>query len=391
VTAAQSLARRGGVLIIMNSLGRGGGDRVGMLLASGFARAGIPTRIAVMRDSGDRAPERLHPDVSVASAGAPMGLSWSSNRPPIGHQHLERFRGVRFIRRQIDAFRPAVVLAASDNMGLVTALARRRKNSHIVFALKLTNRLFRPNTPAVRARLRHRLFEFVFDRIDVVLTLTEADRKDALEHFPRCERRFRTVPNPYVTHAMLADRPPHPHGPPQLLAAGRMVRQKRFDVLLRAFALSTYRDAKLTIMGDGPLRPRLEKLAGSLGIAQRVAMPGYSDLLAAMRASQLFVLSSDYEGLPAVLVEALSSNVPVVTTDSFHAARELIGPIASCAVVPIGDPEALARAIDRCLAKPGHTDLRSFARPYLVESAIDAHIEALAMVLEAQKRTDTPV
>jgi glycosyltransferase involved in cell wall biosynthesis len=391
VTAAQTLARRGGILLIMNSLGRGGGDRVAMLLANGLAQAGIPTRIALMKDADEPSPDLLDPAVAVLSAGRPMGLGWSSKRPPLGHRHLERFRGVRLIRQQIDAFRPAIVLASSDNMGLVTALARRKGDGHVVFAMKLTNRLFRPNTPVVRAWLRRPLFQFIFNRLDLVLTLTDTDRIDALKHYPGRDRLFRTVANPYVTDAMLSDPPARRNGSVRLLSAGRLVRQKRFDVLLRAFALSTRRDATLTILGDGPLRADLERLAATLGIAERVEMPGHADVVPALRQSRLFVLSSDYEGLPAVLIEALACDVPVVTTDSFHAARELLGSAESCAVVRIGDPEALAEAIDRCLAQSSGARLRQVAEPYRLDSAIRAHIEALADAVEAQNRTDTPV
>lgn len=385
---AEKIARGGGILLIMNSLGRGGGDRVGIMLANGFATAGIPTRIVLMRDP-DGSSAAIDAAVSVVSAGAPMGLRWSGRHPPLGHQHFERFRGVRFIRRQIDAFRPAVVLAASDNMAFVTALARRPKDARTVFAMKLTNRLFRPNTPPLRTMLRRRLFAFIFDRLDLVLTLTEADRRDALGRFPERERLFRTVANPYVTDEMLAAPSGRREGPPQLLAAGRMVRQKRFDVLLRAFALLPG-DARLTILGDGPLRPELLRLADSFGIAGRVDMPGHGDVAQALRAADLFVLSSDYEGLPAVLVEALASNVPVVTTASFHAAREMFEAVPGCAVVRIRDPEALAQAIDRCLRANVRADLRMFAEPYRIDAAVDAHIAALAEAVELRTGPKRP-
>src|SRR5579872_695735 len=183
---------------------------------------------------------------------------------------------------------------------------------------------------------------------------------------------------------MLADPKPREPGPPRLIAAGRMVRQKRFDNLLRAFAQIKHSDARLTILGDGPLRPMLERLAQSLGIADRVAMPGYvGDIIPSLRDSDLFVLSSDYEGLPGVILESLACNVPVATTESFFAARELLGGASSCAVVPIGDPAALAGAIDDCLNRAGkRPDLRSIAEPYRIKPAIRAHITTLAAIVE---------
>jgi glycosyltransferase involved in cell wall biosynthesis len=388
-----SASLSGGVLIIMNELSQGGGDRVAVLLANGFARAGIPTRILLLRDAGQPEVRRLlDKAVSVVSAGPPLGLRLSERREPLGHRHLERMRGVRFIRRQIDEFRPDVVLGATDNMAFITALARRRKDCDVVFAFKLTNRLARPGIGPLRRIYRYNLFKFIFDRVDLVLTLSDAERAYVLSVHPGREDLLRTVANPYVTDDMLQDPPVRSPGPPRLLAVGRMVPQKRFDLLLRALASIDHRDARLTILGDGPLRPSLERLAHELGVADRVDMPGYvEDVTAWLRRSDMLVLSSDYEGLPAVIVEALACNVPVATTQSFFAARDLLRGFASCAVVPIGDPQALARAIDRCLDAPVREDLRSAAEPYRIDRAVKAHIEALRAAVERQKRTDTPV
>jgi glycosyltransferase involved in cell wall biosynthesis len=292
----------------------------------------------------------------------------------------------------MDAFKPAVVLGATDNMAFITALSRRPQDKQIAFGFKLTNRLSRPNIGPLRRIYRYNLFKFIFDRLDFVLTLTDAERAYVLTVHPGREDLLRTVPNPYVTDEMLADRQPRHPGPPRLVAVGRMVPQKRFDLLLRAFALTGRPDARLTILGDGPQRPRLERLAQSLGIADRVDMPGYvANVVAWLRRSDLMVLSSDYEGLPAVVMEALACNVPVVTTESFFAARDLLGRSASCAVVPIGDAQALAAAIDRCLQAERTEDLREIAEPYRVDSAVRAHIDALARAVAAQNRTETPV
>jgi glycosyltransferase involved in cell wall biosynthesis len=382
--AAELLAAHGGVLMIMNSLSQGGGDRVAVLVANGLARAGIPMRILLLRDAAQPEVEALlHPGVSLVSGGAAMGLRLSSHGQPLGHRHLERRRGISLIRRQIDEFRPAIVFGGSDNMAYITARARRRKDAGILFGFKLTNRLSRPNIGPFRRIYRYNLFKFIFDRLDFVLTLADAERDYVLSVHPGREKLLRTVRNPYVTDEMLVDPPPRRPGSPRLLAAGRMVPQKRFDNLLRAFAQVKHADAQLTILGEGPLRPMLERLAQSLGIGTRVHMPGYvGDIIPSLRQSDLFVLSSDYEGLPAVIFESFACNVPVATTESFFAARELLGSADSCAIVPIGDPEALAKAIDQCLDRcSSHSDLRPLARPYRVEPAIASHIEVLAALV----------
>lgn len=390
--AAKVIARKGGVVIAMNSMSQGGGDRVAILLANGFAVAGIPVRIVLMRDSAEPELSALvHEDVRVLSAGPPMGLRISRRGPALGHRHLERRRGVRYLHSLIDRERPAILLGATDNMALTTALVRRPQDRQTLFAFKLTNRLSRPTIGPFRRFYRSNLFRFIFDRMDLVATLSEGERRHVLEVHPGREHLLKTIANPYVTPTMLAGGPPPPPGPPRLLAAGRMVPQKRFDILLRAFARSSRRDSGLTILGDGPLRPKLQELAHSLNISDRVEMPGFvGDIIGELRRSHLFVLSSDYEGLPAVVIEALASNVPVATTESFFAARELLGRAPSCAVVPIGDPGALARAIDRCLDATSSSDLRDLAEPYLVNRAVDDHIIALGDALERLIGATTP-
>ena len=375
--------KKRGVLMVMHSLSQGGADRVAVLLANGFVAAGIPTRIALMRDMADGQPElraMLDTHVAVASAGPAMGLRLSGNGPPLGHRHLERVRGVRFVRGQVDAHAPAIVFAPTDNMGLITALSRRRPPGEPLFAMKLTNALLRPGSGAAKTFYRRNLFNFIFQRLGLVLILSDAEKRQLCGIYPQRREIFRTVANPYVTDEMVSDLGPRGSDPPQLITAGRMVAQKRFDLLLQAFARVRQSNARLTILGDGPLKASLEALAHSLRIADRVDMPGYTgDVLPRLRKSDLFVLSSDYEGLPAVVLESLACGVPVVTSDSFLAAREMLEGLPACAVVPIRDPIALAAAIDRSLmAERRPKQLRRVALPYCIDTAVAAHIEMFA-------------
>ena len=314
----------------------------------------------------------LHPAVVVVVGGTSLAGPLSRIR--------ERLRGIRFIRRHIEQMHPALVVAATDNMALVTALAAGRGSTKPLLVQKLTNRLFRPNLGPFRRFYRSNLFKFILRRVDLVITLTDGERQNVIDHYPDMKDRVLTLPNPHLTDDMFADPAPRMPGPPRLLTAGRMVPQKRYDLLLRALAMSSHKDATLTIFGDGPLRPALEDQAQALGIAERVTMPGFvSDIVPSIRGSDLIVLSSDYEGLPGAMIRALASNVPVVTTDSFFAAHHLLDGAQSCAVVPIGDAEALARAIDRCLDATKPSDLQRIVEPYRIDTAIEAYIEALAV------------
>jgi glycosyltransferase involved in cell wall biosynthesis len=105
---------------------------------------------------------------------------------------------------------------------------------------------------------------------------------------------------------------------------------------------------------------------------------GYvSDVPALMASADLFVLSSDYEGLPAVVVEALAMNCPVISTDCFANARDLLEGLPGCAVAE-RDSEALAEALRRWLAAPApRPELRPFAERYSTRSAVESHLRAM--------------
>jgi glycosyltransferase involved in cell wall biosynthesis len=111
-------------------------------------------------------------------------------------------------------------------------------------------------------------------------------------------------------------------------------------------------------------------------------MPGYSsDVSSWLAKADAFVLSSDFEGLPAVVLEAMAFNCPVVSTDCFPAARELVGNAEQCHVVPRGDIGMLAASIDEVLAgrfRP--TRLRQIAERYSVAAGVESHCTALGLV-----------
>ena len=371
---------RNGLLMTMHRMSQGGADRVAVLLANGFHAAGIPVDFLLLRSGGEgeeALTDLLDPGVRLHSAGRPMGS-----------RHLELVRGTSAIRSLAASVRPSLVLATSSNMGLVTGVAcRDLRRSGVAVAMKLTNPVIRPRDRlAIQKAYRTALYRFTFEKHDRVLTLTSAENRYLQDCYPELSSRFLTVPNAYVPSELLECELPLRSAieePPRLLALARMMPQKRLDVLMEAFARLSRSDARLTILGDGPLRPSLERLARSLGIAGRVEMPGFvENVVPALRTAYLFVLSSDYEGLPAAVIESLACNVPVVTTDCFFGAREMLERSTFCAVTPVGDPVALARAIDATLKLGPASGLREMAADYRIEASIAAHMAALRPLME---------
>jgi glycosyltransferase involved in cell wall biosynthesis len=151
--------------------------------------------------------------------------------------------------------------------------------------------------------------------------------------------------------ALARQRPDHPWfqagQPPVIIGVGRLTRQKDFPTLIRAFAeLRRRSPARLLILGEGEERPRREALAGELGVSDHVALPGFvENAMGCMAGSALFVLSSAWEGLPTVLIEALAAGTRVVSTDCPSGPREILQNGRLGALVPVGDAAALAQAM----------------------------------------------
>lgn len=139
----------------------------------------------------------------------------------------------------------------------------------------------------------------------------------------------------------------------RILTVGSLKDQKNHPLLLRSFATMSCPDARLMLLGQGTNEAALRRLASDLGIADRVIFAGFhADPSPFYATADLFVLSSDYEGLPTVLMEALSFGLPVVSTDCPSGPAEILEGGRFGCLVPVGDAPALARAMEDALAAP---------------------------------------
>ena len=182
-------------------------------------------------------------------------------------------------------------------------------------------------------------------------------------------------------------------GVPVVLAAGRLALQKDFPLLLRAFArVEARRPLRLVILGAGPERARLKQLVHELDLRESVSLPGWApNPLAFMARASLFVLSSAWEGLGNVLIEALACGCPCVSTDCPHGPSEILRNGEHGRLVPPGDSEALAEAMDRTLdAPPAKEALRRRAAFFSRDRAVDAWARLLSAVCSGQAWESCP-
>ena len=208
---------------------------------------------------------------------------------------------------------------------------------------------------------------------------------------------IRTIYNPVVDEKlreMAAEALDHPWfqpgAPSVVLGVGRLILQKDFATLLRAFAiLNARRRARLVILGEGRLRPALESLARELGVEDHVALPGFAENpYRYMSRAAVFALSSIYEGLPGVLIQALACGCPVVSTDCPGGSAEILHGGQVGRLVPMQDAEALADALDNTLAESASAhDLRERAARFSVQHISREYLDYLDDIVSAKQNS----
>lgn len=366
------------VSLVLHKFSRGGSDRVAAYLANGFRDAGMEVELTVLCRGGEVEGHltELVDDIPVVYLGRTSGSrGWDLIRTfPALVWHLRRLQ-------------PHAVVSTANNTALATALAVKAAGLRKTrLLLKTTNPIASSRHRGLLKALRRWSYSRMFRWTDQVWTLSADESAEMRQAFPRFARIFRDVKNPYVTPAMLAPPKAAPAGSGKtVISVARLTEQKRLDRLIAAFAKVEPKDTRLLILGEGEDRAALERQVAELRLQNRVSMPGYvPDVAQALHQADLFVLTSDYEGLPAAVLEAMAANCPVLCTDCFPAARTLLGGAEGCAIIEDVAPDALARQIEAALPHPRPTSLRAVAERYSIENGVRSHVEALDDALAAR-------
>jgi glycosyltransferase involved in cell wall biosynthesis len=333
------------VAFFLPSLVGGGAERVAINLADGFASRGVSADLVVVSGRGELAGQ-IPPGVRLVDLGA--------SRVILGLPAL-----VAYLRRE----RPGAIISFLDHAGIIALWARRLSGTSTRVICTVHNPLTHaaPKSLSLRSRVMPRFVRAFYPSADAVVAVSHGVARGLSDATGIPLSRILVIYNPVITPGLVAAAASAPSHPwlapgevPVVLGVGRLTRQKDFPTLIRAFAAVRRRHAaRLIILGEGEDRPGLEALAGQLGVAPDVALPGFQDnAVAYMAASRLFVLSSTWEGLPTVLIEALAAGTRVVSTDCPNGPREILQDGRLGALVPVGDVAALAAAMIEALCRP---------------------------------------
>jgi glycosyltransferase involved in cell wall biosynthesis len=255
---------------------------------------------------------------------------------------------VKTLRRCIREFAPDVVIGFMARTGMVTILAS--------LGLHVPTIVCEHNDPAQLqlGALWSSLRVLTYSMADTVTFLTS----NVVERWvPLLGSKAVLMPNPVVIEPPDASQSKRLFVHPQnLIAVGRLTRQKGFDLLLQAFQLVVEgnRQWGLTILGEGELRPQLERMIEKLGLGEQVHLAGrVNNPFAWLRQADLFVMSSRFEGLPCSLCEAMACGLPAISFDCDSGPRDIIREgVDGLLVTPLQINE-LAAAMDRLMSHPG--------------------------------------
>jgi glycosyltransferase involved in cell wall biosynthesis len=331
------VSRASAIGIVLHDFSLGGTERIAVRLANEWAETGRTVTIVCGTESG---PLRslVSPRVKLIALDPVIERGFGSRRK------LGRAAAKVFSRDTVDL----VFIPGNFHWQVVPALARLHGATRPRIAVQLSTPLIRYDRGRFHQQIYNRWMRWQLRGADATISLEDAmtAQADAILR-NRITRRIRT---PALERAPLASLPLDPANR-TIVAAGRLVAVKGFETAISAFALLDDPNARLVILGEGPLRETLQRQAEQLGVADRVELPGYVACIRPwLDKAGMFLLSSRYEGYPAVLIEAIAAGRPVVATRCTPAVEELVDRTGFGASAPIDDPAALADAMARVFA-----------------------------------------
>jgi GalNAc-alpha-(1->4)-GalNAc-alpha-(1->3)-diNAcBac-PP-undecaprenol alpha-1,4-N-acetyl-D-galactosaminyltransferase len=324
------------IALVISSLGSGGAERVMSDMANHWASKGWGISLITFsgKDSSDFYPlsslvQRIHLNLRRPTLSLSDKLLFNSKR-------------IKALRDVLRAETPDVVISFMDSTNVLTILASSGM-PHQVIVSERVDPVANPNISRfwrLARRLSYRFSDYVVAQTSEVAAWISEN----------CKARVAVIPNalrPLQVTAVPRE--------PLLLAVGRLDRQKGFDLLLKAFAslADRFPNWKLVLLGDGPERDELESLCATLGLNERVSMPGrVKDVECWLARASIMVQPSRFEGFPNVVLEGMGTGLPVITADCRSGPSDIIEDGKNGVLVPVEEVPPLAQAMSSLMDSP---------------------------------------
>ena len=354
------------ILTFLHSFEPGGVERVALRLTRAWLLDNVDAVVVMGRAEGAMVDQATGIRYHVLSSG-PIPTAW-----------WETLWMILTLPRFIRQSRPDILFCAGNSYSIVaTAMKVILGKQCPPIVAKISNDLARVDMPQP-VRWAYRKWCRLQGRvIDHFVGMAEPMRTEICAAMGVDATRVSIIHDPAISLADIpsGDREQKPDGC-HFVGAGRLSSQKNFALLIDAFAQMAKPSDRLTIYGEGADRLTLERQIKRLGLGAQVALPGFvNSLIGELQAADVFVLSSDYEGVPAVIVEALAAGLAVVATDCSVSMRDMLDDGALGTLVATRDRQCLANAMQHARNGPDKTaERRAKAAQFTVERAAAAYI-----------------
>lgn len=362
------------IAIYLHSLYNGGTDRVMLNLAQQFTALGLKVDLVLDRLGYTPYLEQIPSAVRVINLNSTNYLS-------------RLFNLVRYLRQE----QPTALMSASYYPNIVAILAKRLAgvSTRIVVTEHNSPSFDAKHQPVLSPRYWFfRVAKFAYPHADGIVAVSRGTAESLAQLLGLPLQRIQTIYNPIVTPELFEKAKEAIEHPwfmssemPVIIAVGRLEAQKDFSTLIAAFAkVRKVRPARLLILGEGSQREMLAAMIRDLGLDDCVALPGFVQNPYAYTArSAVLVLSSVWEGLSNVLIEALAVGTPVVATNCKSGPSEVLDNGNYGELVPVGNSEAIAAAILKTLSGQKKQATAEWIRQFTAENSAQKYLEALGV------------
>ena len=365
----------------------GGAERVIANLANGLAAQGLAVDLIVVQ-SGPAATQTFHANVNIID----LAVQPASRQGWIPFTGFQSWNSLPKLVDYLKTHRPPVLLSATHFINETALLAK--KLARVPTRIVVTEHTFLSQEVKLTEQSSSRVIPWtvraLYGWADEVVAVSHGVAND-LRGFMGSQAKAPTVIyNSVVTpdiYRLAQQEVAHPwfqqKDLPIVMGAGRFVRQKDFPTLLRAFAqLRQTLPARLVLLGNGRDQKTLQQLAADLGVTEHLWMPGFMDNpYAFLQKADVFALSSAWEGLPTVLIEALALGTPVVSTDCPSGPAEILQHGKYGRLVPVEDPAALAAALRESLEGDRKITPQSWIDEFTPEKVIQKYMAVMGIQL----------
>lgn len=355
------------IAFFIPSMNGGGAEKMMLALANHYALAGKTVDLVLVNKEGQYLQH-------VSSLVRVVDLK--------SHRTLASLpRLVRYLKEE----KPMTMLSALTHANIAAVLARKLSGED--FRLVVSQRSLVARQRNIKRFVYNKVVGWFYNSSDGVVAISEGVKEDMVEALSVRRELIHTIYNPAYSEVNVErsrEEAGHPYFNsenkcPVVLAVGRLVEVKGFDSLIRAFSLVRKNtDVRLIILGEGPLRKKLQGLIDSLDLNEVVSMPGFvENPYSYMKNADLFVLASLSEGFGNVLVEAMACGTPVVSTNCPTGPAEILEGGKWGRLVPVNNSEKLANAIFDSLQEKNRPRVEVRAKDFAIGPIAEAYLSVL--------------